>query len=144
MEANCLAHAFAIALDETVERIYHYLGHDGSDIVFYKEARPHCYVGFHAQEMIRFALHLGKTVIPIETKPISMSRDGTLHALKWVPVMDYLDRYDGVVAGVINGKSHAMAWTYKDRMLRDRHYELHIGDVNLDIEVFFVCNAKPR
>jgi len=142
MEVNCLAHAFSIALDEPVERIYDYLGHDGQMVVFGNEPSPYNRVGFHAQEMVRFALEVGKPVVPIERTPVSISRGGTLWNLDYVRIMDYLDGYDGVVAGMINGKAHAMAWDHKHRILRDRHYSLCFKDVNLDIEVFFVCNAR--
>lgn len=137
---SCLPTAFAMALDVPYKDILAFCGHDGSEIVFPDDVE----LGrraFHAQEMMMFAMYRGVFVTPIEMRPRSVNKYGVLYSLppQGLYVRDFLGSHSGVIAGRMQGNSHAVAWD--GNLIYDPNGTTYEMNDKISIEIFFACNT---
>jgi len=112
---SCLAASFAMCLDISLEEVFEFLGHDGSEILWPELGDPFRRQSFHPQEM--FDLCLQHLVIPvtIEYSP-TVVVDGTSYCTMSVEscqerFQDFLQNHTGVLGGTgQTGTPHAVAW----------------------------------
>jgi len=131
-----------MALDVHYLEIIGFCGHDGSEIVFPDDVDPHRRRAFHAQEMLTFALHSGKFVTPIEKRPSSMNKYGSLFALpeQELYIRDFMSMYTGVIVGHVRGNPHAVAWD--GNLIYDPNGTSYEMSDKINTEIFFACNSK--
>lgn len=110
---SCLPTAFSYILDVSIEEIFRYLGHDGSEILWPHLPEPFCRRSFHTQEMIYFCNSLGFFVTPFEAAPQSAPQfDSKPFELNFEEELQKILFYeDGVVTGESRkNMPHAIAW----------------------------------
>jgi len=113
---SCLLTAFAIALDENVDKLVEEIGHDGSERIW-SAPHPNDCRGFHIQEIIECCLFRKVAVVPIEPRP-SLTHPLTKQGVYAVPVNDPASRMTyhmqgavGVLTGITeNNSRHALTW----------------------------------
>ncbi len=146
---TCLPTSAAMLLNMSLDGVFEYLGHDGSDIVWPDLPEPLCRRAFHIQEIIEMALAFDCTLTPIEQNPMfanspelafetlgvaidnhaknSVLKEyyeqikARLHPVKRLREMrDYLSAYDGLLIGLgSRGRPHAAAWNSKEFTVYD-------------------------
>lgn len=112
----------------TVESVFGYLGHDGSEILWPDLPEPLKRRAFHIEEMQYAAYHYGWCLVPyylgVNYCPLPDSK---------VAEYDFRDKfklalrnYDGILLGNYVGRSnqHAVAWNAKEQRIYDpsNHY----------------------
>ena len=116
---SCLATAFAIVLDVDVEKIFNFIGHDGSEVIWPHLEEPMKRRAFHPRELINYCFVSGFAAIHFDLEAASAAgynnEEITIYEL---PPMDerYLDSLminnHGVLIGrTIANRPHAVAWT---------------------------------
>jgi hypothetical protein len=146
---TCLPTSVAMLMNVSLDDIFKYLGHDGSDIVWPHLSDPQNRRAFHIQEMIDFALEGNYLLTPIEQNPMfanspesafeslgaainhrekySVLREryaavqSRLHQITRPRSMEsYLADYDGLLIGLgSRGRPHAAAWNCKENVVYD-------------------------
>ena len=108
-----------MALNISVLDAVEFVGHDGSDVVFPELAEPMCRRGFHQQEMIELALHLGVSPVPFQVLPSLRSECGQFsHAmyphvtLRFEMFHEIIGSSKGVLEGACRKCHHAVAYEY--------------------------------
>lgn len=137
LKPQCLAFAFAMALDIEVRTLIKLVGHNGLHVIWPSSPPPRCFRGFHHQEMIDAAMKLGHSVVMIEAYP-ALGNGGEAkcvytHQQMRNRMRHYLDRY----TGVLTTSTHAVAWDHTTQRCYDpngRIYEL--GE--LEIREYFI------
>jgi len=106
-----------MALDVQAGFLIRKLGHDGSRVVRPGLPEPHCYLGFHVQELISYAWWLGYAVTPFEANPRSSVGDGAVANIHFPEgnvgrMLAALRQSTGVLTGqsAATGSHHAVAW----------------------------------
>lgn len=141
---SCLPAAFAMALEEPLEKIFDKLGHDGSDVIDESLEEPYKRRCFHIQEMVDFAASVGYLTTEIQLCPILAI--GQKNYAIWKPeacatrFKNYITNFMGVLVGKpIEGRHpHAVYW---DRsMVHDPNGSIY--DLNrFEARLMFVLNA---
>jgi hypothetical protein len=96
--------------------VIHYIGHDGSEIMYHDLKDPNGRRGFHMQEIIDVATQYGVAVTPVQPIPCSTPGPESLMFevdFKISPaerLEQYMSGTVGIITGVINGVGHAVAW----------------------------------
>lgn len=132
---SCLPTSFAMVLDISLEDIYNFLGHDGSEIWF---DDPNPWRSFNIQEMISLSEAHGFWVMEIITKPAQQPPNSQ----EFREVYDlseanrrinfYINKYSGVMILRI---PHAVAWNHEEQRIYDPRGDIH--EVESDIEAFY-------
>jgi hypothetical protein len=112
---GCLATAFAMAYDMTLEEFYDYIEHDGAQIVFPELDDPMCRRGTHPNEAVLVGLLRGFTVTPFEVHSQLVSTD-----LKerfelppnWYQFTRFIRTRSGVLEGWAGKCKHATAFDH--------------------------------
>lgn len=113
---GCLPAAFATVTDSTLEEIYDFCGHDGSEIVWPQLYDPLRRRSFHIQEMTSFCLSKNFSVTTIARRfccTQDLAPDEILvfdNDITNARFHDYLQHYYGVLIG----EGHAVAWDGHD------------------------------
>lgn len=116
-EWSCILASFAMALRVSPQLLIRFIGHDGSEVVFPHLPEPMCRRGFHIQELVQLAWHLGYNVTPIEVMPVMASTDGkqTLVVGKLEQRLEVanslVSRNEGVITGKGRSCNHAVAFS---------------------------------
>lgn len=137
---SCILAAFAMALDESIEGLARFIGHDGSKIAFPDLPDPMCRQGFHVQELVHASLLLHKTVTPFELFPVTKATlgDGAFvitHRARKVMFQKLIDNFRGVITGMGRACSHAVAFD------RGRVYDPDPGTIPFSFS-FDACEAR--
>lgn len=106
---SCILSSFAMALNVSPRLLIRFVGHDGGEVVFPDLPQPMCRRGFHIQELIQLAWHMGYNVTPIELLPVIGSADGK----DTIVVGELNSRFEYLMAlvannqGVMTGRGHS-------------------------------------
>lgn len=115
---SCILASFAMAMDVSPAILIRFIGHDGSEIAFPDRPEPICRRGFHTQELIQLAWHMGYCVTPIELMPVIGETDGTRQKVIWElkPRFHIAESLVAKNRGVITGRGkscgHAVAFEH--------------------------------
>ena len=139
-----------MVLDVSLVKIFSFLGHDGSEILYPEYEEPFNRRSFHPQELIDFCYSEQRSVITIEE--YGLVGDGknccitcktpAQFKIEFSPerLQNYLLLEDGVLAGETDtGKRHAVAW------VDNRIYDPNGTSYDLDkfkTEVFFIIKLN--
>ncbi len=111
---SCIAVAFAMALDISLNEFIDRVGHDGGEVLCGDGSESGHRRGFHVQECIAVALELGKSVTPFEAVPV-ISHYTEIHVLRKggneSSFLKVLYTTSGVVTGRGANYPHAVAYT---------------------------------
>ena len=108
---SCLPTAFASIVEEPVEDVFDYIGHNGSQILWPDLEEPMCRRSFHIQEMYAYCLSKNYAVTTFTPKfgTSVLNADPFIECNKWMD--DLLSHYFGVMTGTSSqGNLHALAW----------------------------------
>ena len=113
---DCILASAAMVMDEPLADLKKRIGHDGGKKVF-DAPEPYCYNGFHIQEIIDQAFLYNWSVMNIQAHPATGQVNGP--GVYPLPINDnrinvYMKRFPGIVAGVLGGHTHAVAWDRKN------------------------------
>lgn len=95
-----------MALDQPVDFVHKWCGHDGSRMIEAELGDPRGRQGHHIQECIGAALSIGKTVTPVELFPVSQFYRMGLPIqygpgdTNWVRFENFLNGNRGVLTGI--------------------------------------------
>lgn len=123
---GCLLTAFAMAIDTDEQTLIRLVGHDGSDKVN-EFPDPYCRRGFHPQEFIRAAWHLGYSVTPVERLPANKytTHIQTIDQHEWF--QEAVRSTTGVIAGITKRAGHAVAYD-RGRIYDPDGFEYNLGE----------------
>ncbi len=136
-EWSCLITAFAIALNEPLEKLLDMIGHDGSEDIHPHLSIPYCKRSFHIQEIIDVGFELGYAIIQIDLELVQ-SVDGNVWSAGFLHqrFAQYLTNYIGVLTGIgREGKPHAVAWN-GHQCLDPNGTQYNIDD--FDVDTFYL------
>ena len=141
---SCMATSFAMVLDTTVDEVFRYTGHDGSDIAFPSLPEPHRRRGHTLYEMIHFALSKGISVVPFEPsyEHISLHSGGKQKVLLNSELIDaFYKQSDMVLLGRMpHGASHAGTWSsYDDRVFDPNGIRYFREKYPMTVELYLLC-----
>src|SRR5258707_2441679 len=119
---SCMATAFAMVLDISVQELIEHVGHDGSEVICPIENDRALMRGFSAQECISAALTKGFACTQIELFPALIYPNGHKKVVtfppnassfsgNWARFSGHISASRGVIAG--NGKEHGHAVAYE-------------------------------
>jgi len=126
---SCLPTSFAMCLDISVEDIFNWLEHDGSQIVFPERVEPFNRRAFHPQELIDYSLLICNIpVIQIDKRlqVININEDVYNLPYKETRISSYLHNFNNVVLSGYFPESrrwHAVACC--DKTIHDPNGETH-------------------
>ena len=101
---SCLPTCLAMAIGCTLEEIFEFIGHDGSELRYPLEPAPFCFRAFHMREMVDFAYSRGYlySYIPRYAEHF-IDSEGTIaqHPIKdnWQRLMLYFKGQNVIVSG---------------------------------------------
>lgn len=134
---SCLATAFAMAFEMSLEELLIIIGHDGSEEIHPSLSEPYNRRSFHIQEMVDVAIKFDLGIVQIDLEPIHI-----IHDLTWSMGIDcermrkYLEKFTGVLVGIgTTGRPHAVAWDGVD--ILDPNGQVY-NIKHFDIESFFI------
>ena len=113
-EHQCLLFSVAMVLDEDPYVLQKELGHDGM-AKKWDLSVPHCYVGYHIQEIIDLCTKRRHQLMPIEYMPVSAPVGASDYHTIWPA--DYCKKrfksYIEYRKAILIGPTHACAWDGK-------------------------------
>lgn len=146
-EASCLATSVAMVLEMPVKKVFDWLGHDGTEIIWPHLPPPKKYRGFHLQEILKVCLQHNHIICPIYREPYLLSQCDEL------PYQysdddffnQQLKKHSGILCGTVkkSNKKHAVAWEHKDKIIFDpagSMYKL----TDFDPEIFVQINRIEK
>jgi hypothetical protein len=141
---SCMPTALAMVLDCSVEQVIEAVGHDGSEIIRPALREPLCRRAFHLIDLQLAAYQMGYDLILIENNPYTI-RDEELIYLPDEPYTSFLmtcmERYRGVVTGILNEKPHALAWD-REKLLCTSGLIYPLGKMK-ELDYFMYVAAHP-
>lgn len=123
----------------SVEKIFKFLGHDGSEIIWPELKEPLSRHSFGFNEMMYFCWHEGWITTIIETvmycKPVAEVEPLAIRLPEeWLTTA--LTDQNGVLTGLsLNGNAHAVAWNCDERLCYDPNGTKY-GIDNFNVSVF--------
>lgn len=116
---HCILASAAMALNRTPDQLIEMIGHDGMEVLYPSLPKPGCYRGFHTQEIIEVALHLGKTATPVEARPVGTPDGEHTFELSRIGRFDsaierfrfYLRTQQGIILGQTGRLHHACGFS---------------------------------
>lgn len=131
---SCLPTAFAIVLNEPVDKIISDIGHDGSEIIFPDLTEPYRRKAFHIQELIDICILRDICVVQVEQQPISEALGHRYLLPTYLPRLEYYtQRFTGVLTGLgPTGRPHAVAWD-RNKIYDPTGFEYDIDMFNINM-----------
>jgi len=134
-----------MVLDVSVDDIFKYTGHDGSEIVFPSLKEPNNRRGHTVYEMIEYAWTRGYATTPFapEYAHVSLASDEKIEVYLNSDLLQWLTRYkDLVFVGTMpSGQGHAVAWNKDRQMILDPNGQAYFRDEHkMDVEIMFLCS----
>ena len=114
---DCILAAAAMVMDENLAELKKRIGHDGKERIFPSAPEPYCFRGFHIQEIIDQAFQMGWSVMYIQRQfgldPVIGNDPVFVINVHDKRLSVYLKKFPGIIAGISNNKTHAVAWDGK-------------------------------
>lgn len=112
---SCLATAFAIVMDVDVEKIFNFIGHDGSEVIWPQLEDPRKRRSFHPRELIIYCLARNYAAIHLDLEAASAADEESiiyeLPPINKEHLEHLLINNRGVLIGTtIANRPHAVAW----------------------------------
>ena len=136
---DCILASAAMVMDIPIKELKDRIGHDGGEKIF-DAPEPYCFRGFHIQEIIDQAFLNGWSVMNIQAQPGLSPYLGTgepyMLDLPELRIKTYLKRFPGIIAGVMPGRNHAVAWN-KRKIFDPSGKEYGLKDFEFVIKEFW-------
>ena len=125
---QCVAAAYAMVMDKTMDELFERLGHNGLERILDDDAPPPpaCYRSFHPQEFVDILLDDGYACTMIELDPCLRHGNQLVnHAALLGHDRFFLSLHygSGVLFGTVgdktNGSGHAVAWDVETKKIFD-------------------------
>ncbi len=134
-EASCLITSFAMILNIPVEEAIKMVGHDGIKI---DHEGNRLLKGYHVQEIIDLCISLEYSVTCIQAIP-ELEDFGLVYKDGKSRLIDYLERFSGVLIGLAGTKRHAVAWNHEECQIYDPNNTIYIPTKDrFSIESFWI------
>lgn len=135
---SCMAASAAMLFHYSIEEIYSFVGHDGSQVIHTNLPDPLCFKGIHIQEIIDVADRLSYSMTPIEFEPWQTSDGVNEYKIQFPEerFWNHLKDNKGLLIGKAKTHWHVCAWSGQ-HVFDPAGLVYSFSDIKIDIQTFY-------